>query len=78
MFKFVRKEHYKKDAHRGKIVITYSVSEIVIGSLLLVATFLHIYIYLSGSYGSTKTQQLRIPMLNSLESGKQPAAKPAK
>ncbi|OGE77724.1 MAG: hypothetical protein A2751_01550 [Candidatus Doudnabacteria bacterium RIFCSPHIGHO2_01_FULL_46_14] len=57
MFKFVKKEHYKKGLHQGKIVITYSVSEIIIGSLLVFATFLHIYIYLSTVAASKRTRE---------------------
>lgn len=56
MFKFIHKHHYKKGDHRGKIVITYSVSEIVIGTLLIVATALHIYIYLSTVAASKQTR----------------------
>ena len=43
MLKFIKKEHYKKEDHRGKIVITYSVSDIVIGTLLVSLVALHIY-----------------------------------
>lgn len=47
MLKFIKKQHYKKGAHPGKIVITYSASEIIMGGMLIFATALHIYIYLS-------------------------------
>ncbi|OGE76636.1 MAG: hypothetical protein A3K05_00045 [Candidatus Doudnabacteria bacterium RIFCSPHIGHO2_01_48_18] len=47
MLKFVHKHHYKKSDHPGKIIITYSLSEIVMGGLLIIMLTFYIYNYLS-------------------------------
>ena len=49
MFKFVKRSHYQKGGHSGQIVITYSVSEIVIGFLLIGLVGFYVYQYLKAN-----------------------------
>lgn len=53
MFKFIKKEHYNRGDHHGQIVITYSVSEIIMGLLLVTLVTFYIYNYLSSNLGKS-------------------------
>ncbi|OGE76170.1 MAG: hypothetical protein A3C85_01760 [Candidatus Doudnabacteria bacterium RIFCSPHIGHO2_02_FULL_48_21] len=50
MLKFIKRTHHKKTEHKGKIVITYSLSEIVIGGLLIIMVVFYIYNYLQANF----------------------------
>ena len=49
MFKFIKRAYYIKGAHKGQIVITYSVSEIIIGLLLVSLVAFYIFNYLEAN-----------------------------
>lgn len=59
MFKFIKKEHYKKEDHRGKIIITYSLSEIILGLLLLVLSIFHAYNLAKGGFAKSNSNNIR-------------------
>ncbi len=47
MVTFVHKKHYKSHDHKNKMVITYSLSEVAMGVLLLALSAFYIYDYLT-------------------------------
>jgi hypothetical protein len=63
MIKLVHKKHMQKGSHGTKLVIYYSVSDIVLGILLLVLTGFFIYNYVGNSLGwkNGQSQQLYTP-----------------
>ena len=50
MFKFVHKNHMRATKHESKIVIYYSLSDIVLGFLLVVLVAFFIYNYLEVNF----------------------------
>lgn len=58
MIKFVKREHYKQGSHKAKIVITYSLSEIILGTLLVAMTSFYIYNYLSTNLNKSAAGRL--------------------
>lgn len=50
MFKFVKNTHMEKTRNKNKIVITYSVSEIILGILLVAMVSFYIYNYLTNAF----------------------------
>jgi hypothetical protein len=72
MLKFVKKEHYKKGDHKGKIIITYSVSEIIIGILLVTLVGFYIYNYLDSNLH--KKQPSPLYLGNATQGLKNPAS----
>ena len=50
MFKFVKNTHMKKPHNKNKIIITYSISEIILGILLVAMVSFYIYNYLTNAF----------------------------
>lgn len=52
MFTFVKNTHMDKPHNKNKIVITYSVSEIILGILLVAIVSFYIYNYLTNAFNA--------------------------
>ena len=64
MIKFIHKKHINPDKENGKIIIYYNVTDIFLGTVLLILVVFFIHDYLSHVPGIRKDNEVNLNLTN--------------